>query len=196
MIITNTLALVLALAAPPDQPEQQPAPGTQPDKPQGENKAAQTSAVKSEVIPAMAAIHSTNMAAMALYELTSDETVQREAARNTMKLADAAVEIAQDSAQDLDGMKDLSQEMRTEANTAAKKLGEAAATIDRMQREMGGGKAAITGDDAQTLRKHASQLHGQLLDVERSLEKVAAEYGVPTKLGVPEKSAAKGRGPA
>jgi hypothetical protein len=215
MIILHTLAVALALAIPPDKPmppdPQPPRPG-QPDRPGGAEQPApgspgtpapgtpaqtpgatttQSASVRNEVLPAIVGIRSGNLAAMALHELASGDALERQAARNTMRIANDAVDVAQDSARDLDQMRALSDELRDDADTAAKKLAEANATVDRLQRELGRATGPMPREDAEAVRKHAAQLHGQLLEAERSLTNIAEQYGIDLELTAPERAAAK-----
>jgi uncharacterized protein YukE len=183
MIIVQTLAVALALGMAPEESRgagsEQPAQGAQ-------TPTTPAAAVRNEVLPAMAGIHGGDMAAMALYELTGGDEVEREAARDTMKLAGEAVEIAQSCVRDLGRMRMLSDALRSEADSAAKTLAEAGASVDRMQGELGRGGATVSREESQAMHKQAAELHEQLRIAGRAIEKIADAHGVPTKLGMPK----------
>jgi hypothetical protein len=144
---------------------------------QTEQQLATDAKVKGELLSAMTGIRSANMAAMTVFELGGDRDPDREAMRETLELADDAVELAKDGARDLGGMQTLPEDLREDASTAAKTLGEADETVDRMEK-------ALRGDPL-ALRKQAAQLHDQLMQAEQSMEKIATKRGIPTKLGMP-----------
>jgi hypothetical protein len=149
-------------------------------------EAKQQIEVKGYVLPIMAGIRSAEMSAAALHELSTTDPFERKDARKTAELAEQAVRIAHERAEDLHEMKGLSAAARADAETATKKLKEARSSVESIQRQVGVLEAPFRRNEAENVRKDSERLNSQLSDAERAVQRVADAYRISTKLAFSE----------
>lgn len=141
--------------------------------------------VKGYVLPIIAGIESAQMAAAALGQLATMETLARKDVRTTAELAEQAIRIAQERTEDMRKVKGLSAEARPEADALLNKLKTARASVKKIQRQVSG-SGKLRPNYAGGLRNEAAQLHTTLADAHESIEKLAGMYDVSTSLTMPQ----------
>ena len=138
--------------------------------------------VKGYILPIVAGIKSAKMSAAVLHELSTTEPFERADARKTAELAEQAVRIAHERAQELHDMKGLTAEARAQADSATKQLKEARASVERIQRQVGVVEGVFRRDEADNVRNESMRLNAQLADAERAIGRIADAYHVSTNL--------------
>lgn len=141
--------------------------------------------VKGYVLPIVAGIKSAEMSAAALHELATTEPFERKDARKTAELAEQAVKIAHERADDLRGIKGLSAEARSQAETATKRLKEARSSVERIQRQVGVLEEPFRRNEAENVRNESMKLHTELAAAEKAIQSVADSYHISTSLALP-----------
>lgn len=145
--------------------------------------------LKGYVLPSFVGIKTGEMSATALHELSTTDRIERRDARQLVDLAEHAIRMSHRQAQRLFDMESLSIEARADAKVAEAKLKEAHASASRIKRDVGKVQGLFASADAAKIREQAMKLHGELLDAEASLQKVADAYKISTRLdGVGESS--------
>lgn len=189
MKITRYLMIAFVLATPSmvmaqGTPEKAPPPPAAEAK-QEAAEAKKQIEVKGYVLPIVAGIKSAEMSAAALHQLASSEPFERRDARKTAELAEQAVRIAHERADDLREMKGLSAEARSQAETATKKLKEARSSVERIQRQVGVLEEPFRRNEAENVRNESVRLHAELSAAEKAIQSVADSYHISTKLELP-----------
>jgi hypothetical protein len=188
MKIVRRLLVALALVVPGAvwaQAAQEPAPA---QVPAGGKQQAE---VKGYVLPVVVGVESAERAAAVLVELSNTEPFERTDARKTAELAEQAVNIAHERAEDLSEMKGLSAEAHAEAERAMHRLKEARSTVERIQRQVGLLEGPFRRHEAASVRSEARQLLTELTEAQAAIQRVASLYGISTRLELPE--GARGR---
>ena len=138
----------------------------------------ETVKLRAHVVPAVAGIEAADKAIGAIYELTSEETIDVRDVRDTVSLARQGISLAMDRAESLNGMSSLSEDADSETARAMTKLGDARTTLVRMEKQLKKGKLSAT--QIEQIHAAARDLHNDLSDASNAVEKVAKAYDVPT----------------
>ncbi len=134
--------------------------------------------LRSHVLPAVAGIEAADKAIGALYELTSEDTINVRDVRETVALARQAITLATDRADSLNAMTSLSDDADSEADRASTKLEEARTTLVRIDKQLKKGK--LSRNQIEQVHEAARDVHQDLSDASNAVERVAKAYDVPT----------------
>lgn len=196
MKITRLFTVALAVAAPSvvlaDDPKSDD-PLTQEERQMKEDKettsdidkptdtevsSKETVKLRAHVVPAVAGIEAADKAIGALYELTSEDTINVRDVRDTVSLARQGISLAMDRAESLNAMTTLSEDADSEADRASTKLKEARTTLIRVEKQLKKGK--LSANQVEQIHAAARDMHADLSDASNAVEKVAKAYDVPT----------------
>jgi hypothetical protein len=144
--------------------------------------------VKGYVLPTVVGIESAEMSAAALHELATTEPFERRDARKLTDLAGPAIRVAHDSAEGVAKMNGLSGEARSEAEAATKRLKDARASLERIEKSVKGAEGRMEREEAMKVRDDARRLNSELNSAEKSIERIAGTYNISTKLELGEKA--------
>lgn len=149
------------------------------DKPTDtEVSSKETVKLRAHVVPAVAGIEAADKAIGALYELTSEETINVRDVRDTVALARQGITLATDRAESLNAMETLSDDADSEADRAMTKLKEARTTLVRIEKQLK--KSQLSPNQIEQVHEAARDMHQDLSDASNAVEKVAKAYDVPT----------------
>lgn len=191
MKIARNLLATLVLATPlVAQAQQQPSP--QPSQPsqqqQQQAEAMQDTEVKGYVLPAMVGIEAARVSTAVVYEMAAAKPFDRVQAKNTADIAKEGIALARDRAKELKSMKGLQSGLKSDVESAEKKLKDADKSLKDVEKSIGKMSASPQQKQSDELRSKTEKLHNQLDEARASIDKVASSYGIPTRLELQEKS--------
>lgn len=194
MKIARNLLATLVLAIPlvaqaQQQPSQQPSQPAQPSqRQQGQAEAMHDIEVKGYILPAMVGIEAASVSVAVVYEMANAKPFDRVQAKNTADIAKEGIALARQRAKDLKSMKGLQSGLKPDVESAEKKLKDADKGLKDVEKEIGKMSASPNEKQSNELRSKSEKVHNQLGEARASLDKVAASYGIPTRLELQERS--------
>jgi hypothetical protein len=127
----------------------------------------------------IAGIEAADKAAATVYELAALEKMDGKDARQAIQLAKQGIDLAHERAKRLGGMKTLSDDARSEANTLTVRLDDARTTVQQLDKESARHHSPRRhGADPRA----GAELHDTLTEAERAAERIARAYDVSTDL--------------
>jgi len=175
-------SMAIAQASPPSQADS--TAGTTPTTARDSEPADATmhAEVKGHVVPILAGIDAAQLSAAALFQLATPAPTDNKHVRRTAELAEQAVKLAHEEAEELGELDGLYADARTQAKAVAKKLEQAKASVDRIQRQVGVIEGAFRRDDARMIQDDAKRLKMQLSDAKHAARELAGRYNVMTRV--------------